>query len=442
MSTTTTTLKRDLPAREVDRRLRAAVAELRRAERSAVLWFAEVLTRKLYRELGFGSIYQYAEVALGFGPGKTAQFIRLAGALRDLPRLAESVARGEVTWTQARTVAAVATPETEAAWLAAAKGTSSRGLEHQVRVARRLAARARARKGQLGPQRSTEGGASRVALPGPEDEGTGRMETTNPPPVPPVGSLPLPRSVQLRFSPEQGARYEALLEAARKQGIRGDKAELLLAGLEALVTANACTRVPNVAAQGDLEDRDQGDGGEPKRGDTCADERQGDDGKGAGSSGRAPNRVFASPYQVLVQLCPSCAGGSVVTARGQEPLHPNELKAILCDARVRRPGERNKTVIPARVRREVLERDGHRCRSAGCGSARFLAVHHKTPREAGGTNDPENLVTLCAACHRAIHVYTENRPTGPPVGARRPPSRSRQDHSGAGLEPARAGPSG
>lgn len=45
-------------------------------------------------------------------------------------------------------------------------------------------------------------------------------------------------------------------------------------------------------------------------------------------------------------------------------------------------------------------RDRHRCRGPGCRRTRFLEVHHVVPREHGGGNDPGNLVTLCAACHR------------------------------------------
>ncbi|MBM4119194.1 hypothetical protein FJ251_15945, partial [bacterium] len=56
----------NLPAAAVDARLRAAVAELRRAEQSAVLWFGELMRRRLYRDCGYASIHAYAEAALGF----------------------------------------------------------------------------------------------------------------------------------------------------------------------------------------------------------------------------------------------------------------------------------------------------------------------------------------------------------------------------------------
>ena len=38
-----------------------------------------------------------------------------------------------------------------------------------------------------------------------------------------------------------------------------------------------------------------------------------------------------------------------------------------------------------------------------CGRTPFLEVHHIKPRHQGGSNCPENLVTLCASCHRLWH---------------------------------------
>jgi 5-methylcytosine-specific restriction endonuclease McrA len=41
-----------------------------------------------------------------------------------------------------------------------------------------------------------------------------------------------------------------------------------------------------------------------------------------------------------------------------------------------------------------------------CGSTTGLRVHHVRHAAHGGSNEDGNLVTLCAACHRATH----NRP--------------------------------
>lgn len=84
-----------LSAREVHHRLRQALDDLERAQRNAVLWFAEVVRRKVYRDLGYSSIYQYAELELGFSKSKTAQFLRLSESFKELPGLRRSVAKGK-----------------------------------------------------------------------------------------------------------------------------------------------------------------------------------------------------------------------------------------------------------------------------------------------------------------------------------------------------------
>jgi hypothetical protein len=53
----------------------------------------------------------------------------------------------------------------------------------------------------------------------------------------------------------------------------------------------------------------------------------------------------------------------------------------------------------------VIERDGYRCGVPGCTSRRSLHDHHVTFRSAGGTDAPENRVTLCAFHHqRCLHA--------------------------------------
>jgi len=54
-----------------------------------------------------------------------------------------------------------------------------------------------------------------------------------------------------------------------------------------------------------------------------------------------------------------------------------------------------------RLRQQVLRRDSWRCQS--CGTMSNLEVHHKQFRSQSGNDSEENLITLCAACHEAIH---------------------------------------
>jgi len=50
---------------------------------------------------------------------------------------------------------------------------------------------------------------------------------------------------------------------------------------------------------------------------------------------------------------------------------------------------------------EVLRRDGWRCQY--CGSHENLEIHHKQFRSRSGGDSEDNLITLCAKCHRSLH---------------------------------------
>jgi hypothetical protein len=59
--------------------------------------------------------------------------------------------------------------------------------------------------------------------------------------------------------------------------------------------------------------------------------------------------------------------------------------------------------LRARLRYEVLNRDGHRCRSCGRSAEHRgvrLEVDHIRPVCAGGSDDPSNLRALCEECNR------------------------------------------
>jgi 5-methylcytosine-specific restriction endonuclease McrA len=50
---------------------------------------------------------------------------------------------------------------------------------------------------------------------------------------------------------------------------------------------------------------------------------------------------------------------------------------------------------------KVLERDGWRCQC--CGSMQNLEVHHLKFRSRSGSDEQQNLITLCTDCHSHVH---------------------------------------
>lgn len=66
--------------------------------------------------------------------------------------------------------------------------------------------------------------------------------------------------------------------------------------------------------------------------------------------------------------------------------------------RVRRPAPRGRRRhIPRTLRRMVFARDGDKCQV--CGTDRRLTVDHLHPYIYGGTDDLDNLRTLCHSCN-------------------------------------------
>ena len=62
------------------------------------------------------------------------------------------------------------------------------------------------------------------------------------------------------------------------------------------------------------------------------------------------------------------------------------------------------------ARQYVLFRDGYKCQCCGkYGDGVKLHVHHKESRQTGG-DTPNNLITLCKDCHKALHTGTIQLP--------------------------------
>lgn len=71
------------------------------------------------------------------------------------------------------------------------------------------------------------------------------------------------------------------------------------------------------------------------------------------------------------------------------------------------------------LRRRVYRRDSWQCQCCGRrgneGGSAQLHAHHILERSSGGTNDLDNLITLCDRCHAAYHDNPHLLEDGPPV---------------------------
>jgi len=72
--------------------------------------------------------------------------------------------------------------------------------------------------------------------------------------------------------------------------------------------------------------------------------------------------------------------------------------------------KRQRQPLSKEIRDHVFERDDYRCQNCGLKSEAEnigevpLELHHITSMKDGSDNSPDNLITLCANCHRKLEV--------------------------------------
>jgi hypothetical protein len=129
-----------LRGRDADARLRELAAARAAARPLLGALAVELVRRRLYEELGYRSLGDFARERLGVGARAVREWARVGGRLAELPLLCEAVRAGEVSWGVARAVVALATPETEAACVETVRGRSVRAVLAIVAAVREGAA--------------------------------------------------------------------------------------------------------------------------------------------------------------------------------------------------------------------------------------------------------------------------------------------------------------
>ncbi len=167
------------------------------AELSAQLDAATARLLALIREFdarggwntGFRSCAEWLAWRVGMDVGAARERVRVAHALATLPRLADALARGQLSYSKVRALTRVATPENEARLLAVGRAATAAHVERIVRGWRRLDRRAEARE-------ATRQHAMRALHVFQDDDGT--------------------VVVRGRLTPEAGALLLRALDAARE----------------------------------------------------------------------------------------------------------------------------------------------------------------------------------------------------------------------------------
>jgi 5-methylcytosine-specific restriction endonuclease McrA len=347
------------------------VAELERlgdqiAELSAHLEAAGARLLDLIREFdarggwnhGFRSCAHWLNWRVGMQLGAAREHVRVARALGSLPRLADALARGELSYSKVRELTRVATPEIEERLLAIGKAGTACHVERIIRGWRRVDRAAETRE-------DNHRHKARALHVYQDEDGMVRIRG--------------------RLTPEQGAVVMQALAAAR----------------ETLYQRGTPSLAEDVPAETPSMEQQQADAL------TLLAESALHHSLDPGAPGERYQVVVHVDTAVLADAeAPGQSvldGGTHVPAGTSQRLACDATRVIMRhdpDGQIVEVGARTRTIPPA-IRRALHHRD-RGCRFPGC-TVSFGQGHHIRHWASGGPTTLSNLTMLCRRHHRAVH---------------------------------------
>jgi 5-methylcytosine-specific restriction endonuclease McrA len=414
------TLEEGLPADAVHARALAARKHLAKAQRALSFWLVEIEERRLYRYFGCSSVFHYGELYLELASHTIAEYLRSGKEMARLPMLAEACEKGDISPSKIREISRVAVPETEKAWLDLARSSTYRQIERLVPLTPKgglppVAACAEQLKNS-GVSIAVGGVPPDGPAPGsfPHDGDLGIKENAHAHVKEEsddecVGAVRYRSKIVLELENDRLAIIERALEKARQETGERDRGALLEHMARVFLdhqVAKAGNVVPYRVTVHHL----------PERGAAWV---EGSAGPLHVEQNFLEEALCDAEVLDLGESPPRCGRESWNTPRHDEKLSQgatageHERDCGQQEEEARDParerddlichGPRLRRTIPAALRRQVLERDGHQCTAPGCGHRHYLSLHHLEPVAAGGRNRAGNLTTVCGRCHRALH---------------------------------------
>src|SRR3984885_12196874 len=353
---------------ELEAQITALAGKLNAANFRWLMLIAEFDRRHGWADGRLPSCAHWLNFKVGLNLGAAREKVRVAHALAKLPKIAASMARGELSYSKVRALSRVACPATEEALLMIALHGTAHHVERLVQGYRRAQeAEELSREAQQHTKRSVTYGF--------DDDGSLILKAR----LPAAAGAMLIKALDAALDglPENEISADVVVERpipyeSRRADALAAMAERFLADSDAVSsTADRYQVVVHVDAQTLHE----------------------------GTAGRCEIEQGPSiPVETARRL--SCDASLL---RVLENPHGEPLDV----------GRKTRS-IPPNIRRALNSRDGG-CRFPGCTHQRYVDAHHIEHWAEGGETKLANLVTLCRLHHRLVHegeITIETTPTG------------------------------
>jgi hypothetical protein len=382
---------RDLHQKALD-----AVARLKVSEVHLIAVLQEVDAHRVYRCLGFSSLYRYCTEALGLSEAQAYNYIAVARKAVEVPALKAAVESGEITISKARRITSVINEENQEKWLCLAQDLTQRQLEKEVATAHPL---------QAAPESTRFINDSVLEMRVNVNEATFLMLER-------VKEI-LREKHQSAVSSDQAlkalcgeflGKHDPVVKAERilkKNGAQAKDSSLMQEewlqeqgmqglGLPAVVNSQRAKikngKNPDRLA---IEERE-----------TCQ-----EDLIGAADAVAKPVLCTVAKARTNTNTNTNTNANTSASASANENEHPSPNPAISPGAS---PPKRKP--LPALRKHQLWLHQKGQCqhREANgqqCDQRIFLHVHHQTPISQGGDDSLENLTLICSYHHRRLHQF-------------------------------------
>jgi len=349
MTATNSPTERHPSIDQLDRAIVNLSARINAASYELLVLIRRFDERAGWLQWGFTNCAEWLHWRCDLGLSAAREKVRVAHALKTLPRMSLAFSRGELSYSKVRALSRVARPDNEDALMAFARKTTAARVEERCRELRCGTADSVAEAYRSHANRSL------------------RMHRD-----PVRGTLTI--SVELPL--EAGELIDKALDRARESSSASGPE---FAGESwAAQQADALVTMATSYLSGHCE----------------------------ASAASAENH--RSPYQVTVHVDRS----ALSEGDGRSGLPIESVKRLCCDSETvviveDESGEpldvgRKTRTVPTAIKRALWSRDKG-CVFPGCSHKRFVDAHHIQHWSAGGETSLENLLLLCTRHHRLVH---------------------------------------